>query len=213
MTRPDGYVPAAGRESLTRFYDLGIRLTMREGQWRPLLARAAVEGKPSLIADVGCGTGTLTIAIAAKTSATVVGIDGDPAILELARRKQGADRVDWREGLAGALPFADDSVDCLVTTLVLHHLPRETKIVALDEMKRVLRPGGTLLLADWGKAHGPGMRAAFFALQCLDGFTNTADNVAGLLPDYVSDASFTGVDRIKRLRTVFGSFEILRATA
>lgn len=209
----DRYVHAAGRESLTRFYDLGIRLTMRAGQWRPLLAAAAAEGQPSLIVDVGCGTGTLAIAIAAKTSATVVGIDGDPAILALAKRKQGADRVDWREGFADGLPFADDSVDCVVTTLVMHHLPRATKVAALAEIARVLRPGGTLLLADWGKAHGPITRAAFFGLQLLDGFATTSDNVAGLLPGYVADAGFVGVDRIKRLRTVVGSFEILRATA
>lgn len=213
MTRPDGYVPAAGRESLTRFYDLGIRLTMREGRWRSWLASAAVEGNPGVILDIGCGTGTLTIAMAARTSAAVIGLDGDPAILDLARRKQGSDRVEWREGLADNLPFDDDSVDCVVTTLVMHHVPRHTKLAALAEIKRVLRPGGTLLLGDWGKSHGPGMRAAFFALQCLDGFTNTADNVAGLVPDYVADAGFTGVDRIKRLRTVAGSFEILRATA
>lgn len=141
------------------------------------------------------------------------GLESLTRFYDLARRKQGADRIDWREGLADELPFKDKSVDCVVTTLVMHHLPRETKKAALAEMALGLRPGGTLQLADWGKAHGPGVRAAFFGLQLLDGFTNTADNVAGLLPDYVADAGFTGVDRLKRIRTVAGSFEILRASA
>lgn len=78
-------------------------------------------------------------------------------------------------------------------------------------MFRVLRPGGILFVADWGKPHGPGMRAAFFGLQLQDGFANTADHVRGLVPRYIADAGFTGVERIDRLRTVVGTFEILRA--
>ncbi|MEO6473395.1 MAG: class I SAM-dependent methyltransferase [Aeromicrobium sp.] len=212
MNGDQRFVPAAGFKSLTRFYDLGILLTMREGQWRPLLAERATQDDPATIVDVGCGTGTLTIAIAAQTPAKVVGIDGDPAILELARRKQGAERVEWRQGLADSLPFADDSVDCVVSTLVMHHLPRDTKVASLDEMARILRPGGTLLIADWGKPHGPVTRAAFFGLQLLDGFATTADNVNGMLPGFIVEAGFVGLQRIERIRTVAGSFEILQAS-
>jgi ubiquinone/menaquinone biosynthesis C-methylase UbiE len=212
MTGEPRYVPAAGRESLTRFYDLGIRLTMREKTWRPALADAVAVGEPATVVDVGCGTGTLTLAIAARTTAQVFGVDGDPAILALAGEKVGAGGVQWREAYADRLPFDDASVDRVVTSLVLHHLAPETKAAALAEMHRVLRPGGLLFVADWGKPHGPGTRAAFFALQLLDGFANTADHARGLLPRYVADAGFTDVERLDRLRTIAGSFEILRAT-
>ena len=46
------------------------------------------------------------------------------------------------------------------------------------------------------------------ALQLLDGFTNTADHARGLLPRYVADAGFTDVERVDRLRTIAGSFEM-----
>lgn len=212
MTGEPRYVPAAGRESLTKFYDLGIRLTMRESAWRPALADAVAADGPTAVVDVGCGTGTLTLAIAARTSARVTGVDGDPAILALARAKAGAEAVEWREAYADHLPFDDGSVDRVVTSLVLHHLAPEIKAASLAEMHRILRPGGLLFVADWGKPHGPGTRAAFFGLQLLDGFANTADHAAGLLPRYVADAGFTDVERVARLRTIAGSFEILRAS-
>jgi ubiquinone/menaquinone biosynthesis C-methylase UbiE len=212
MTTEPRYVPAAGRESLTKFYDLGIKITMREGAWRSALAEAVTAGAPATIVDIGCGTGTLTLAIAARTTAKVVGIDGDAKILALARKKSGAEAIDWREAYADRLPLDDASVDRVVTSLVLHHLAPETKVAALNEMFRVLRPGGGLFVADWGKPHGPATRAAFFGLQLLDGFANTGDHARGLIPRYIGDAGFVDIARIDRLRTIAGTFEILRAT-
>jgi ubiquinone/menaquinone biosynthesis C-methylase UbiE len=206
------YVPAAGRESLTKFYDLGVKLTMRERAWRPALAAAVTAGDPSVIVDVGCGTGTLTLAVAARTTGHVIGVDGDPQVLALAARKTAAEGVEWREAYADHLPFDDESVDRVVTSLVLHHLAPPTKAAALGEMFRVLRPGGTLHVADWGKPHGPATRAAFFGLQLLDGFATTADHARGLVPRYLSDAGFVDVEPIDRLRTIVGSFEVIRAS-
>lgn len=203
------YVPAAGIESLTRFYDLGVRLTMRERQWRPRLIQRIVDEDPAVVVDVGCGTGTLTIPLAEETGARVVGVDGDPKILGQARGKSGSARVEWHESLADELPLGDAEADVVVSSLVFHHLPGRLKRAALTEAHRVLRPGGLLLIADWGPPHGPGMRAAFFALQCLDGFENTEDNRRGLLPRLIEEAGFEPSIRTQRLRTVVGSFEVL----
>jgi ubiquinone/menaquinone biosynthesis C-methylase UbiE len=52
--------------------------------------------------------------------------------------------------MADALPLADESVDVATATLLLHHLDPQTKERALAEMRRVLRPGGRLVLPDWG---------------------------------------------------------------
>ena len=203
------YVPAAGIESLTGFYDLGVRLTMRERRWRPGLVQRVVEEKPDVVVDIGCGTGTLTIPLAEKTGARVIGVDGDRTILGHARRKAGADRVEWHEGLADKLPVGDAEADVVVSSLVFHHLPRRVKQAALAEARRVLRPDGLLVIADWGRPHGPGMRAAFFALQCLDGFENTEDNRRVLLPHFIEEAGFEAPRRTQRIRTVVGSFEVL----
>jgi ubiquinone/menaquinone biosynthesis C-methylase UbiE len=62
--------------------------------------------------DVGCGTGTFAIFLAgAQPSADVIGVDGDPQILDIARRKRGASRVAWVEGLATKLPVENENAD------------------------------------------------------------------------------------------------------
>jgi ubiquinone/menaquinone biosynthesis C-methylase UbiE len=212
----DRYVPAAGRAGLTRAYDRIVALTMRERRWRPLLAGTVVAGVPEggRIADVGAGTGTLSIALAARRpDVEVVAVDGDPEALALARAKPGAGPVRWVQGSATELPLEDASADAVVTSLLLHHLAPAAKHAALRECRRVLRSGGTLHVADWGRPHDPLMRAAFGVLQAIDGFAGTRDHAAGRLPDVIRAAGFAEVARYARLRTAWGSLELLRVTA
>lgn len=202
------YVPAAGFKALTRFYDPILKLTSREDAFRSRLLDAVTAALPEggTALDVGCGTGTFAIRLAgARPDAQVVGLDGDPDALGIARAKPGAARVDWREGLAGELPLADGSADAITMSLVLHHLTRAAKATALAEAHRVLKPGGMLHIADWGKPHDPVMRAAFFGLQLVDGFATTRDHASGALPEIVAAAGFTTAPPLARLRTVFGS--------
>lgn len=211
MPATERFVPAAGFSALTPFYDLGERLTMRSSSWRPWVVALATDRRPSAVLDVGCGTGALAIPMAGVPGVAVTGVDGDPEVLDRARRKPGADAVRWREAMADALPADDASFDVVTTSLLLHHLSPGTKAAALTEMHRVLRPGGSLLVADWGLPHGPVMRAAFRGLQALDGRANTADHAQGRIPGLIAGAGFTAVERVHRLRTVGGTFEILRA--
>ncbi len=210
----DRYVPAAGRRGLTRSYDRVLAVTMRERRWRPALVAAVLEDLPpgGVVADVGSGTGSLAIALAeARGDVDVVAIDGDPEARAIAREKHGAARVRWRAGLAQQLPLEEASVDRVAMSLLLHHLSPDGKREALREARRVLRPGGRLHVADWGRPGGPGLRLAFFALQLIDGFANTRDHAAGRLPDYLADADFTDVRREARVRTGWGTLELLRA--
>jgi ubiquinone/menaquinone biosynthesis C-methylase UbiE len=209
------YVPAAGRAAFAGAYDTAVALTMRERLWRPLLAaRIAGHVRPDgRIVDVGAGTGTLAIAIATvRPDAEVIGIDGDPDVLDRARRKLGADTVSWRHGLAGRLDLEDESVDAAVMSLLLHHLAPDAKRAALADVQRVLRPTGRLHIADWGRPHGPLMRTAFAALQLLDGVEGTRDHAAGRLPAFIRDAGFDDVRCHRRLRTAWGSLELLEAS-
>lgn len=206
----DRYVPAAGRAGLTRFYDLGVRVTMRERLWRPVIVEAVADRNPAVVADVGCGTGALSIPIAARLpSARVVGIDGDPQVLDIARGKPGADAVEWTEGLAGALPLQAGAADVVVTSLVLHHLPLQTKREMLSEAHRVLRPGGRLIVADWAAPQDVVASAGFALLQVLDGFATTNDNRHGLIPQLIVQAGFPEPRLLRRVRTALGTFEVL----
>ncbi len=207
------YVPAAGHRALTRFYDPAMAATMRERTFRRALVRSAVTTGPQAILDVGCGTGSQTIALAdAVPHAEVIGVDGDPDALARARARGAGRAITWVEAFAQELPLDDDAVDCVTASLLLHHLSPPTRLAALREMRRVLRPGGRLHIADWGRPQDPPMRLAFLSIRLLDGRKNTADHAAGRIPQIIKEAGFSDVQVTRRLRTVFGTLELLEAS-
>ena len=214
MSTEARYVPAAGRTAFTRLYDPVMAVTMRERLFRGRLRDQVLASLPEggTVVDVGCGTGTFAIELASvRPSATVVAIDGDEAVLATAEAKPGAAAVEWKRGLAGQLPLPPASADAVVMSLLLHHLDADGKRAALADAAQVLRPGGTLHIADWGRPHDPVMRAAFGVLQLIDGVANTRDHAAGRLPAFIAAAGFSEVVTHDRLRTAFGSLELLSA--
>jgi ubiquinone/menaquinone biosynthesis C-methylase UbiE len=187
---------------------------MRERTFRGRLREQVLSGLPQggTVVDVGCGTGTFAIALAAaRPDAEVIGVDGDPEILAVARAKRAAERVSWRQGLAGELDMPAASADAVVMSLLLHHLDAPAKRSALEDARRILRPGGVLHVADWGRPQDPLMRGAFLVLQVIDGFSNTRDHVAGRLPAIIGGAGFEAPVTHARLRTAWGSLELLSA--
>src|SRR5262249_42404783 len=105
---------------------------------------------------VAWGPGTLVLlARRRQPQATVIGIDGDPVILGIARQKaeRAGIAVQLDEGMAYALPYADASFDAVTSTLMLHHLTPDQQERTLAEVRRVLRPGGRLVVADFAPPH------------------------------------------------------------
>jgi SAM-dependent methyltransferase len=204
------YVPAAGRRAFTGLYDPVVALTMREATFRGRLVEQVLAGLApgGAVVDVGCGTGTLAIALAAR-GARVTGVDGDAEVLAIARGKAGAEAVDWREGRAGALPVGDASADRVVMSLLLHHLDAEAKRAALAAAGRALRPGGRLHVADWGRPGDPVMRAGAWALERIDGPEGLREHLERGTAPLLTDAGFAPVAVHDRLRTVWGRLELV----
>jgi len=207
--------PALAYRALTPLYDLVVRATLRERRFKSLLLAQAGIAPAHRVLDLGCGTGTLTLfAVAAQPEAEFLGVDADPEILARARRKLGgrqAGRVLLNLASATKLPFADGVFDRVLSTLMFHHLDPDGKRAALSDCLRVLRPGGELHVADWGRPHGTGMRLLFLAVQLLDGFATTRDSVFGTLPQSIAQAGFRQVRQHARLRTLFGTLALYSA--
>ncbi len=109
--------------------------------------------------DVGCGTGSLAIAVKTKAGPTteVHGIDAAPEMIDVASRKAAGRKVDVRfqVGLIEDIPYPDDEFDLVLSTLMLHHLPHDLKRTGFAEIRRVLKPGGRLLAVDMASTgHG-----------------------------------------------------------
>jgi SAM-dependent methyltransferase len=124
-------------------------------QWpERLLDLAGVRAGHDVL-DLGCGTGVLGRAAASRLDGTgsVTGLDPNAGMLDVAARS-GAD-VAWRRGSAEAMPFPDASFDRVVAAFVLMFLRDVPR--ALAEVRRVTRPGGTVVLATWcAVAESPG---------------------------------------------------------
>lgn len=100
------------------------------------------------ILDVGCGTGLLLERLGRATpAARLTGVDPVPEMLALARRRLAVSAADLSEAAAERLPFGDGSFDAVVSASVFHYVRQPE--AALSEMRRVLRPGGRLVLTDW----------------------------------------------------------------
>jgi SAM-dependent methyltransferase len=133
--------------------------------WAPDLIAAADLRPGERVLDVACGTGVVTRVAAQRLAGTdrVVGLDRDPSMLAAARAAAGDRPIEWREGDAIALPFADGAFDVVLCQQGLQFIP--DKLAALREMHRVLAPGGRALASVWRPTRDiPGYRALEDAL-------------------------------------------------
>jgi ubiquinone/menaquinone biosynthesis C-methylase UbiE len=112
-----------------------------------VVERAGVTSGQTVL-DVACGTGNAAIP-AARAGARVTGLDLVPKLLESGREKAAAEglEVEWVEGDAEQLPFADGSFDGVFSTFGHMFAPRHQR--AADEMARVCRPGGSIAICTW----------------------------------------------------------------
>ena len=212
--RSDKYVPALGHDRLTPLYDLVVKWTTPETKFKRRLVRQAGVRDGHRVLDVGCGTATLTLLVKSEhPDASVTGVDGDQKILLIARAKAlraGAD-ITLERAMAYALPHPDGSFDRVLSSLVFHHLTREDKVRTFREVRRVLREGGELHFADFGKPQNALMLAASLPWRLFEGRETTRDNIRGELPALLDDAGLAEVSETARYMTLFGTLSLFKA--
>jgi ubiquinone/menaquinone biosynthesis C-methylase UbiE len=149
------------------------------------------------VLDIGSGTGELALLLK-----TVVGDDGKVAGIDLnqtfvkrslRRSEKFGLPVEFQEGNAAAIPFEDDQLDAVTCSLMSHHLPTKVKRLMLNEIFRVLKPGGRLIFFDINKPRNLNefWRVwTLFSLDLLFQWEAGMANVKGMLPEMLEEAGF-----------------------
>jgi len=114
---------------------------------RLLGLRMFLPKKGMSILDVGCGTGSF-LEFYKRFECSLFGIDPSPAMLAIAKKRLGQG-ASLYNGSAADMPYSDHSFDLIVSMLVLHEIDHATRLAVLNEIKRVLKPSGKLLLIDF----------------------------------------------------------------
>jgi SAM-dependent methyltransferase len=115
-----------------------------------MLHEAALQAE-DMVVEVGCGTGRLTLPLASVTAARIMGVDSEARMLEVARAKDGAGRVEWVRGSAYRLPVGDREAALVMMVMVVHLLRQRVR--AFSQARRVLRPGGRLSVWSFTPRH------------------------------------------------------------
>jgi ubiquinone/menaquinone biosynthesis C-methylase UbiE len=196
------YLPAMGRDALLPLYDTVSRLMGVSSLHRQLVEQAEIEPGHRVL-EVGCGTGSLTLlAKRVQPLADFVALDPDPRALRRAHRKAQRQHVTVRldQGFAEDLPYPDGSFDRVLSSLMLHHLERPAKTAMLQQVARVLRPGGSLHLLD---IDGPMGGHDPFLARRLHGGPRLQDNRRDIITALMREAGLSNpaevAHRVKRI--------------
>jgi demethylmenaquinone methyltransferase/2-methoxy-6-polyprenyl-1,4-benzoquinol methylase/phosphoethanolamine N-methyltransferase len=215
-THPHGReTPAQTEGRLIRwasFYDLSANIMTlgRVRRLRTLTVDHALLKPGESVLDVGCGTGGVTIPAKLKVgkNGRATGIDPAPEMIAIARRKasRAGLEIDFRVGVIESLPFADETFDAVTSSLMMHHLPEHVQVKGLAEIKRVLKPGGRLLIADMMRSSSSFLERLFTLLVLHHGHRMQFG-----IEDLPALLAGAGFDEIKQLDDRFLKIGFVRA--
>ncbi len=165
-------------------YDLNNRVhsMWRDQAWRRRAVREARVERGDAVLDVACGTGDLTEAFARTPAGRIVGLDFTREMLDIAERKrervvaEARSRIEYVQGDAQALPFADASFNVVSIAFGIRNVERPE--TALREFARVLRPGGRVVILEFDRPTFAPMRW-FCDVYCARLMPRTATLLSG----------------------------------
>ncbi len=202
------FIPALRFSSLNSFYD---RLTL--WAFKKTSFYHVIEEVKSVVApqqdmsilDLGCGPGRLAIRFKKNNPrCKVTAVDRDPKILELAKKnaRQAGAKIHFVQQDLATLTFSN-TFDRIYSTFVFHHLPVESKKCTLNQLRKLLKPGGQFVLADFCQSHGLLEKLTFLPVQWIDGFKTTSPHIQGWLEKELN-RYFSKVEQKARITTFLG---------
>ena len=203
------YLPAFGHKWLLPLYDLVTKWLGIESAHRQLLDQADIQPGHRIL-EIGCGTGNLAIlAKRLHPKAQIVGLDPDPKALARSRRKaeRKALSIQLDRGFSDVLPYPDGSFDRVLSALMFHHLlSLDDKIKTLCEVRRVLRPGGSLHLLDFEGGVAPsGGHLTRLLHRHRHRTDHLRDDSGDGIPTLMKEAGFDGSTNLAQRRLRMGA--------
>lgn len=185
------------KDLLTKLYDTSCFLSGLGKQFKQRILNSVSVPRDAVIADIGCGTGVFLEIVQKKYSNNhLIGIDPDKQALTIAenRLKRQCLKAELIQAFAESLPLPDNSIDICFSTLALHHMPEETKRKALEEMHRILKPNGKVVIADFGKSDSWLIHKILFfeKVEYIEG------DFKGLIFRYLQESGFHNIHIVGR---------------
>lgn len=210
------YVPALRFNWLTKFYDFLLAVTFPERKIKQALINQLKLSGNETILDFGCGTATLSIMLKKQfPNVRIVAIDVDKKALAIAEQKINKTGlvIELKKYDGENLPFPGyQYFDKIMSSLVFHHIPTLTKRKLFGQLYKLVKPGGELHIADFGKPANIYTKAAFGLFRRFDGEENTRTNAQGLLPQFINGGGFNKVELMQSFNTAFGTVTLIKAT-
>lgn len=175
-------------------YDLSCYLVGMGSRFRRETLQSAQLQPGEHVLDVGCGTGVLT-RLAAElvgNEGEAIGIDPSAEMIQVAKcsATKAHSKAYFQLGVVESLPFEDERFDSVLSSMMLHHLPPVLKVAGLEEIWRVLKPDGRLMVIDVDRPTGMLGQVLMFPWR---NDPAVKDNLEGHIYEFIQNAGFIKV--------------------
>lgn len=156
--------------------------------WEKLIEKAQISPNDRII-DIGCGSGRMVIKVSEQLgmNGEIIGLEPSKHLIKECNKLEKKDNVKFMEGIMESVPFPDNSFDIVLSSLAIHHVPKDDKQKAFKEFNRILKKGGRLLIMDHGKPYNKMLQVFLFPMR-WNILEYQAENFRGEIPNMIKYA-------------------------